>query len=32
MVKLKIEWSVEARLDLKDIFEFYLNQQDIASN
>ncbi|MDP3914300.1 MAG: type II toxin-antitoxin system RelE/ParE family toxin [Bacteroidota bacterium] len=31
MVKFKIEWSVEARLDLIDILEFYINQNDSAT-
>lgn len=26
MVKFKIEWSIEARLDLLDVLEFYINQ------
>ncbi len=26
MAKFKIEWSIEARLDLLDILEFYINQ------
>lgn len=31
MVKFKIEWSVEARLDLIDILEFYIKQNDSAT-
>jgi hypothetical protein len=26
MVTFKIEWSVEAKLDLSDILEFYINR------
>ena len=26
MAKFKVEWSVEARLDLRDILEFYLKR------
>lgn len=28
MVKFKIEWSIEAKLDLIDILEFYVNQNN----
>lgn len=31
MVKFKIEWSVEVRLDLIDILEFYIKQNDSAT-
>lgn len=31
MVKFKIDWSVEARLDLLDILEFYINQNGTAT-
>ncbi len=31
MVKYKIEWSLEARLDLIDILEFYVTQNGTAS-
>ena len=31
MVKFKIEWFVEARLDLIDILEFYINQNGTAT-
>ena len=30
MVKFKIEWSVDARLDLIDILEFYIRQNGAA--
>lgn len=31
MVKFKIEWSVDARLDLIDILEFYIKQNGTAT-
>jgi len=31
MVKFKIDWSAEARLDLKDILDFYLKQNRTAT-
>lgn len=31
MVKFKIDWSLEARLDLIDILEFYIKQNDSAT-
>ena len=31
MVKFKIDWSIEARLDLLDILEFYIKQNDTAT-
>jgi len=31
MVKFKIVWSIEARLDLTDILEFYIKQNGTAS-
>jgi plasmid stabilization system protein ParE len=31
MVKLKINWSIEARLDLLDVLEFYINQNGTAT-
>ena len=31
MVKYKIEWSAEARLDLLDILEFYISQNSTVS-
>ncbi len=31
MAKYKIEWSIEARLDLIDILEFYINRNKSAS-
>lgn len=31
MVKFKIDWSLEARLDLIDILEFYIKQNGTAS-
>ena len=31
MVKFKIDWSLEARLDLRDILEFYIKQNGTAS-
>jgi plasmid stabilization system protein ParE len=31
MAKYKIEWSTEARLDLIDILEFYINRNKSAS-
>jgi plasmid stabilization system protein ParE len=31
MVKYKIEWSIEARLDLIDILEFYINRNSSNS-
>jgi hypothetical protein len=30
MVKYKVEWSVEARLDLIDILEFYITRNKSA--
>lgn len=31
MVKFKIDWSIEARLDILDILEFYKNQNGTAT-
>jgi plasmid stabilization system protein ParE len=31
MAKYKIEWSIEARLDLIDILEFYINRNSFNS-
>ena len=31
MAKYKIEWSIEARLDLIDILEFYINKNSSNS-
>jgi plasmid stabilization system protein ParE len=31
MAKYKIEWSIEARLDLIDILEFYINRNSSNS-
>lgn len=31
MVKFKIDWSIEARLDLIDILEFYIKQNGTAT-
>jgi len=30
MVKFKIEWSIEARLDLLDILDFYVSRNKSA--
>jgi plasmid stabilization system protein ParE len=30
MAKYKVEWSIEARLDLIDIFEFYITRNKSA--
>jgi len=31
MVKFKIEWSIEARSDLLDILDFYINRNKSAT-
>jgi plasmid stabilization system protein ParE len=31
MAKYKIDWSIEARLDLIDILDFYIKQNDTAT-